>query len=53
MGAQRWIDMGFMRLQPSEVMKITLVMLLAAYYDWLPAEKRTSRPLWVLICRLR
>ncbi len=48
MGAQRWIDLGFMRLQPSELMKITLVMLLAAYYDWLPS-KRTSHPFWVLI----
>ncbi|MCQ0092062.1 rod shape-determining protein RodA [Roseovarius sp. M141] len=48
MGAQRWIDLGFMRLQPSELMKITLVMALAAYYDWLPMQK-TSRPLWVLI----
>ncbi|WP_297339980.1 rod shape-determining protein RodA [Pseudophaeobacter sp.] len=48
MGAQRWIDLGFMRLQPSELMKITLVMLLAAYYDWLPAE-RSSRPVWVMV----
>ncbi|MEL6550088.1 MAG: rod shape-determining protein RodA [Pseudomonadota bacterium] len=48
MGAQRWIDLGFMRLQPSELMKITLVMFLAAYYDWLPIEK-TSRPLWVIL----
>ena len=48
MGAQRWIDLGFMRLQPSELMKITLVMLLAAYYDWLPG-KRTSRPVWVIL----
>ncbi|WP_323770473.1 rod shape-determining protein RodA [Antarctobacter sp.] len=48
MGAQRWIDLGFMRLQPSEVMKIAMVMLLAAYYDRLPLS-RTSRPLWVLI----
>lgn len=48
MGAQRWIDLGFMRLQPSELMKIALVMLLAAYYDWLPVEK-TSRPLWVML----
>jgi rod shape determining protein RodA len=47
MGAQRWIDLGVMRLQPSELMKITLVMALAAYYDWLPLSK-TSRPLWVL-----
>ncbi|WP_417271725.1 rod shape-determining protein RodA [Celeribacter halophilus] len=48
MGAQRWIDLGFMKLQPSELMKIALVMLLAAYYDWLPLEK-VSRPLWVAI----
>mgnify|MGYP000677861086 CR=1 FL=1 len=48
MGAQRWIDLGFMRLQPSELTKITLVMVLAAYYDALPMHK-TSRPLWVLI----
>ena len=48
MGAQRWIDLGFMRLQPSELMKITLVMFLAAYYDWLPAKK-TSRPFWVFL----
>lgn len=48
MGAQRWIDIGFMQLQPSEVAKITLVMILAAYYDWLDLDK-TSRPQWVLI----
>ncbi|MBB3994769.1 rod shape determining protein RodA [Sulfitobacter undariae] len=48
MGAQRWIELGPLRLQPSEMTKITLVMFLAAYYDWLPAKK-TSRPLWVLL----
>lgn len=47
-GAQRWIDLGFMRLQPSELAKITLVMVLAAYYDWLPMS-RVSRPIWVLL----
>lgn len=47
-GAQRWIDLGFMRLQPSELMKITLVMFLAAYYDWLDVKK-VSRPIWVLV----
>jgi rod shape determining protein RodA len=47
MGAQRWIDLGLMRLQPSEMTKITLIMVLAAYYDWLPTDK-TSRPLWVI-----
>ena len=48
MGAQRWIDLGFMRLQPSELTKITLVMVLAAYYDWLDVANK-SRPLFVLI----
>ena len=48
MGAQRWIDLGFIRLQPSEMMKFTLVMMLAAYYDWLD-HKKVSRPLYVLI----
>ena len=47
-GAQRWIDIGFMRLQPSELMKITLVLMLAAYYDWLPVTK-VSRPQWVIL----
>ncbi len=48
MGAQRWIDLGFMRLQPSELTKITLVAFLAAYYDWLDVKK-VSRPFWVII----
>ena len=48
MGAQRWIDLGFIRVQPSEVCKITMVMVLAAYYDWLPAE-RVSNPIWVIV----
>ncbi len=48
MGAKRWVDLGFIRLQPSELTKVTLVMILAAYYDWLPMS-RVSRPLWVLL----
>lgn len=47
MGAQRWIDLGFIQLQPSEVMKIALVMALAQYYAWLDTD-RVSRPLWLL-----
>ena len=47
-GSQRWLDLGVMDLQPSELMKITMVMLLAAYYDWLPTH-RTSRPFWVIL----
>ena len=48
MGAKRWIDLGVIVLQPSELMKITLIMALAAYYDWLDIRK-TSRPFWVLV----
>jgi len=47
-GAQRWLDLGPLRLQPSEMMKLALVMMLAAYYDWLD-DRRISRPLWVAI----
>ncbi|MFO1154793.1 MAG: rod shape-determining protein RodA [Rhodospirillales bacterium] len=32
MGAQRWIDLGIINLQPSEVMKIALVLALARYF---------------------
>lgn len=32
MGGQRWLDIGFMRLQPSELMKIAVVMAIARYY---------------------
>jgi len=48
MGAQRWIDLGFMQLQPSEVMKISLILALAMYYDWLDTE-RVSHPIWVAL----
>ena len=32
MGAQRWIIIGFIQIQPSEIMKITLVLSLARYF---------------------
>ncbi len=35
-GSQRWLDLGFMRLQPSEVMKPVVVLALARFYDTLP-----------------
>ena len=32
-GAQRWLDLGFIRLQPSEFMKPAIVLVLARFYD--------------------
>lgn len=32
MGAQRWINLGFIQIQPSELMKIAVVMALAKYF---------------------
>ncbi len=32
MGAQRWLDLGIINLQPSELMKIALVLALARYF---------------------
>lgn len=32
MGAQRWIDLGFIQIQPSEFMKIAVVLALARYF---------------------
>ena len=32
MGAQRWINLGFIQLQPSELMKVALVLALARYF---------------------
>jgi rod shape determining protein RodA len=48
MGAQRWIDLGFFQFQPSEMMKYTLVMALALYFETLDRTK-ISRPLYVLL----
>ena len=35
-GSQRWLDLGFMRIQPSELMKPAVVLALARFYDSLP-----------------
>ena len=38
MGAQRWLDLGYFNLQPSELMKITLVLALARYFHGLTMD---------------
>jgi len=38
LGAQRWISIGTFQLQPSEIMKIALVLALARYFHGLSAE---------------
>ena len=42
MGAQRWINFGFFKLQPSELMKIALVMALAKYFHGVPLQSIES-----------
>jgi rod shape determining protein RodA len=32
-GAKRWLDLGFMRFQPSEVMKLVMIIILAKYFS--------------------
>jgi len=38
MGAQRWVNLGVLQLQPSEIMKIALVIALARYFHALSIE---------------
>jgi rod shape determining protein RodA len=38
LGAQRWLDLGPLRLQPSEIVKVGLVLALARFYHSLPAH---------------
>ena len=48
MGAQRWIDLKVILFQPSEVMKIALVLALARYFHSLNIED-ISRPQYLLV----
>ena len=38
MGAQRWIEIGPVRVQPSEMMKVALVLALARFFSSLEEE---------------
>ena len=41
-GSQRWLELGFMRLQPSELMKPGIVLIIAAFYHTLPVGMISS-----------
>jgi rod shape determining protein RodA len=46
-GAQRWLRLGFVNLQPSELMKPVIVLACASFYSMLPArEIRSWAAIW-------
>jgi rod shape determining protein RodA len=47
MGAQRWIHLGPLSLQPSEIMKVAIVLVLARYFHGLSHEQ-VGRPLYLV-----
>jgi len=48
LGAQRWLDLGFVRLQPSEIMKLGIVLALARFYHGL-SSKNAQFSWWLLV----
>lgn len=40
-GAQRWLDLGFVRFQPSEILKLAVPMMIAWYISRFPLPPRT------------
>ena len=52
-GSQRWLSLGFIRIQPSELMKPAIVLAVARFYDILPPAKiRTWGAIWPLLVLL-
>jgi rod shape determining protein RodA len=46
-GAQRWVELGPIKLQPSELMKPAIVLTLARFYELVPpSEIRKWRAVW-------
>ncbi|MCW4460790.1 rod shape-determining protein RodA [Sphingomonas sp. BT-65] len=46
-GSQRWLDLGIIRIQPSEMMKVAIVLACAKFYEMLPAsEIRKFGAIW-------
>ncbi|HEX2115993.1 MAG TPA: rod shape-determining protein RodA [Alphaproteobacteria bacterium] len=47
MGAQRWLDLGVVQIQPSELMKVALILVLARYFHGLTFEQ-IGRPHYLI-----
>lgn len=48
MGAQRWLDLGIFHIQPSEVMKIALLLTLARYFHGFSFEE-VGKIRWLIV----
>lgn len=48
MGAQRWLDLGVIHVQPSEIMKISIVLALARYFHGLNPEE-VGQIRWLIV----
>jgi len=49
-GSQRWLNFGFIRIQPSELMKPAIILAVARFYDLLPPSQiRTWGAIWPLL----
>lgn len=44
-GAQRWLDLGFIRFQPSEIMKLAMPLMIAFYFS-----ERRLPPTFAQVC---
>ncbi len=52
-GSQRWLNLGFINLQPSELMKVAIILAVARFYDLLPPSQiRTWGAIWPLFALL-
>jgi rod shape determining protein RodA len=47
MGAQRWLDLGVIQIQPSELMKVAVILVLARYFHGLTIEQ-IGRPHYLI-----